>query len=71
MSTVFASRFLQPYDQSAIPAIEKAIMASDLGLTPGNDGRLIRLQIPQLTSVSPTAVPASGGLSLVCWLVGI
>ncbi|GAB4816206.1 hypothetical protein N2152v2_003252 [Parachlorella kessleri] len=41
---------VQPYDQSAIPAIEKAIMASDLGLTPGNDGRLIRLQIPQLTS---------------------
>lgn len=43
---------LQPYDTSAIPAIEKAIMASDLGLTPNNDGRVIRLQVPQLTAVS-------------------
>ena len=42
---------IQPYDTSAIPAIERAIMASDLGLTPNNDGRLIRLQIPQLTAV--------------------
>ncbi|PRW60825.1 ribosome-recycling chloroplastic [Chlorella sorokiniana] len=41
---------VQPYDNSAIPAIEKAIMASDLGLTPNNDGRVIRLQVPQLTA---------------------
>lgn len=41
---------VQPYDISAIPAIEKAIMQSDLGLTPNNDGKLIRLQIPQLTA---------------------
>lgn len=52
---------LQPYDTSAIPAIEKAIMQSDLGLTPNNDGRVIRLQVPQLTAVGPWvqgAVPA-------------
>jgi ribosome recycling factor len=41
---------ISPYDISAIPAMEKAIMASDIGLTPNNDGRLIRLQIPQLTA---------------------
>ena len=38
-----------PYDKSAIKAIEKAIMESDLGLTPSNDGKLIRLPIPSLT----------------------
>jgi ribosome recycling factor len=42
---------LQPYDNSAIPAIERAIMQSDLGLTPNNDGKVIRLQVPQLTAV--------------------
>ena len=40
---------IQPWDKSAIPAVEKAIMASGLGLTPSNDGTLIRLPIPQLT----------------------
>src|SRR4051794_37098396 len=39
---------VQPYDTSSIKAIEKAIMESDVGLTPNNDGRLIRLQIPEL-----------------------
>ena len=38
-----------PYDKSSISAIEKAILESDLGLTPSNDGKLIRLPIPQLT----------------------
>lgn len=38
-----------PYDKSSISAIEKAILESDLGLTPGNDGNVIRLQIPELT----------------------
>jgi len=38
-----------PYDQSAIKAIEKAIIESDIGLTPSNDGHLIRLTIPELT----------------------
>ncbi len=40
---------LQPFDPSSIKAIEKAIQESDLGLTPSNDGKLIRLPIPQLT----------------------
>jgi ribosome recycling factor len=38
-----------PYDKSSIKAIEKAIMESDLGLTPNNDGTVIRLTIPELT----------------------
>src|SRR6187397_317451 len=40
---------VQPYDPSSVKAIEKAILESDLGLTPSNDGKLIRLPIPQLT----------------------
>ena len=40
---------VQPYDKSSIKAIEKAILESDVGLTPSNDGQLIRLQIPELT----------------------
>ena len=40
---------IQPYDKSSLKAIEKAITASDLGLTPNNDGALIRLVIPELT----------------------
>ncbi len=39
---------ITPYDKSSIRAIEKAIMESDLGLTPSNDGNVIRLQIPEL-----------------------
>jgi ribosome recycling factor len=38
-----------PYDKSSIKSIEKAIMESDVGLTPSNDGVLIRLTIPELT----------------------
>jgi ribosome recycling factor len=40
---------IQPYDPSSIKAIERAIQESDLGLTPSNDGKIIRLPIPQLT----------------------
>lgn len=40
---------IQPFDPSSIKGIEKAIQESDLGLTPSNDGKLIRLPIPQLT----------------------
>ena len=40
---------IQPWDKSAIGAIEKAIQASNLGLTPANDGTVVRLPIPQLT----------------------
>jgi ribosome recycling factor len=40
---------ITPYDKSSIKAIEKAILESDVGLTPNNDGNLIRLVIPELT----------------------
>lgn len=40
---------IQPYDRTAIAAIEKAILKADLGLTPNNDGSVIRLNIPALT----------------------
>jgi ribosome recycling factor len=39
---------VQPYDASSIKAIEKAIMESDVGLTPNNDGKIIRLAVPEL-----------------------
>ena len=49
--TVPEPRLLQiaPYDATAIKAIEKAISASDLGINPGNDGKVIRLVFPELT----------------------
>ncbi|MGH2723294.1 MAG: ribosome recycling factor [Actinomycetota bacterium] len=40
---------IQPYDRNAMAAMEKAIMQSDLGLTPNNDGNVIRLSFPPLT----------------------
>src|SRR5437868_8764816 len=40
---------VQPFDPGSVSAIERAIQESDLGLTPSNDGKLIRLPIPQLT----------------------
>ncbi len=40
---------IQPFDPTAIKQIERAIQESDLGLTPSNDGKMIRLPIPQLT----------------------
>jgi ribosome recycling factor len=40
---------IQPFDRSIMQSVEKAIMESDLGLTPNNDGQTIRLAIPQLT----------------------
>jgi ribosome recycling factor len=40
---------IQPFDKNAISAMEKAIQSSDLGLTPSNDGNVIRLSFPQLT----------------------
>ena len=40
---------IQPWDRSMLPEIEKAILKADLGITPNNDGHLIRLPIPQLT----------------------
>jgi ribosome recycling factor len=40
---------IQPWDRSMMPAIERAIMQSNIGLTPQNDGQIIRLNIPPLT----------------------
>ncbi len=40
---------IRPYDPSSLPQIEKAILKSELGLTPANDGKVIRLSIPRLT----------------------
>src|SRR5207247_4871759 len=40
---------IQPWDKSLLKAIEKAILTSDLGLTPANDGAVIRIPIPALT----------------------
>ncbi len=40
---------INPYDPSALPAIEKAILAANIGVTPMNDGRVIRVPIPELS----------------------
>lgn len=40
---------IQPWDRSLIPAIEKAILKSDLGINPSSDGNVVRIAIPQLT----------------------
>jgi ribosome recycling factor len=40
---------VQPYDKNSVNAIERAILESDIGLTPNNDGQIIRLQVPELT----------------------
>jgi len=40
---------IQPWDMSVIPEVEKAIMKSNLGITPSNDGKVIRLSVPQLS----------------------
>jgi ribosome recycling factor len=53
LATIHASEArlltVQPYDKNSIKSIERAIMESDIGLTPSNDGALIRLAIPELT----------------------
>jgi ribosome recycling factor len=40
---------IQPFDKTLIPHIEKSIFAANLGITPGNDGNLVRIQFPALT----------------------
>ncbi len=40
---------IQPYDKSSIKAIERSILESDVGLTPNNDGNVVRLNVPELT----------------------
>ena len=52
---------VQPFDPSSIRAIEKAIQESDLGLTPSNDGKLIRLPIPQPTEARRQERGKGGG----------
>lgn len=44
-----ATILIQPWDVSQLPAVEKAIHAANLGMTPNNDGKVIRLNIPQMT----------------------
>ena len=43
------SRMITPWDKTMLKAVEKAILASELGITPQNDGQVIRLAFPQLT----------------------
>ena len=43
------SILIRPYDQSALKDIEKAIRSSDLGMSPNNDGKMIRLQVPPMS----------------------
>ncbi|MCL2121538.1 MAG: ribosome recycling factor [Clostridiales bacterium] len=50
---------ISPWDKSALAAIEKAILKSDLGINPNNDGNLIRLAIPQLTEERRTQLVKS------------
>ncbi|XP_047327212.1 ribosome-recycling factor, chloroplastic isoform X2 [Impatiens glandulifera] len=51
ISTPDSNSFLvQPYDKSSLKLIEKAIVSSDVGLSPNNDGEVIRMSLPQLTS---------------------
>ena len=44
---------VQAFDKSSLAEIEKAIRESDLGVSPSNDGTVVRINIPQLTAVSP------------------
>ncbi len=48
-----------PFDKSSVDAIERAILDSDLGLTPNNDGNVIRIQIPELTAERRTELAKS------------
>src|SRR5436190_15479956 len=47
---------IQPGDKGLVKAVEQAILASDLGLTPSNDGNLIRIQLPPLNEERPRAL---------------
>ena len=60
---------ISPYDKSCIREIEKAIMQSDLGMTPSNDGSIIRLNVPQLTAVSPVFAACCACMCHVCVLI--
>ena len=58
---------IQPWDVSILKEIEKTILASDLGLTPNNDGKIIRLPIPSLTQEIRSS-DLSGTLLRAPWL---
>ena len=47
---------VQPWDRSSLAAIEKAILASNIGITPMNDGKLLRLPVPELSQERRTAL---------------
>ena len=47
---------IQPFDLGSMALIEKAILTSDVGLTPNNDGKIIRLFIPPLTDRTPQRI---------------
>ena len=51
---------IQPWDRGAFAGVEKAILKSDLGLTPVNDGKIIRISIPPLTEDRREELPAHG-----------
>ena len=55
---------IQPWDRKAIGDIEKAILKSDLGLNPTNDGQVLRLAIPPLTEERRKVVPRAAGVVL-------
>ena len=61
---------VQPWDMSVLRQIEKAILTSDIGINPQNDGKVIRLVFPPLTAVSYTHLRAhETGRNLVCRLL--
>jgi ribosome recycling factor len=64
------SLVIQPYDISAMANIEKAIQKSDLGITPSNDGKVIRINIPPLTAVRRRAARCCSNSSLLQWRHG-
>ncbi len=51
---------IQPWDVSILPAIEKAIQGANLGLTPSNDGKIIRLRVPTLTEETRKGIVKKG-----------
>ena len=66
---------IQPWDMSVLKEIEKAILASDIGINPNNDGKVIRLAFPELTEErrketgwsSHTDLPKSGRQNEICY----
>ena len=55
---------VQPWDKSVLGTVEKAILKSDLGLTPNNDGNIIRIAIPQLTETPRLPLGTFAGMAM-------